>query len=163
MTHYHAHITVPDNAVVPKGWKKTDIFLEGEKTQHDVMLTKHYLTKVYGANEVLSDISNLGRDDILRIKIEQENDFFLPVNETTYAEIHMLCPTGVTPNGEDWVRSRNPKKEGAYFYNKRIYSAPSMEEVIAETVIEQAEVDWVELKIEQVVFDSNRERDRWWA
>lgn len=171
MTHYHVHVTVPNNTIVPKGWKKTSILLEGDREQQDLMFTRHYVVEHAAVSKVLNNVLKdilenaacFGSSGVQRIKIEQEDDFFLPVNETTYAEIHMLCPDGVIPKGEGWVRSRNPKKEGAYFYNKRIYSAPSMEEVITETAIEQVEVSWMDLKIEQVVFDSNRERDRWWA
>lgn len=164
--NYHAHLTVPDNTVVPKGWKRTDIILEGDRVQQDVMLTKHYQLGARGienVNSIIGDVVSLDLKDLLRIKIEQDDGFTLPISEDNYAEIHMLCPVGVIPNGEGWVMSKNPRREGAHFFNRRIYSAPSMEEVIAETVIEQAKVPWIDLKIEQAIFDSNRNHDKWWA
>lgn len=171
MTNYHAHLTVSPDAPVPKGWKRTTILLEGMKVQTDLMLTKHYVIgrkNVSSVEDIKADIASLRLDGIIRVKIEQDDAFTLPITSTNYMEIHMLCPNGVIPNGDGWVKSSNPRKNTptgpVYFYNKRVYnSCLSAHEFSGAVLDEQKSVPFVECKIEQVIYDSNREHDSWWA
>lgn len=169
--NYHAHITVPVETTVPRGWKSTTILLEGSKVQTDIMLTKHYQIGCKGitsVDDIKTDISSLQLEGIIRVKIEQDSDFTLPVTPDNYMEIHMLCPMGVVPNGSGWVRSSNPRKNTpdgpVYFFNKRVYNFPLTAKEFSDYVIaEQATVAYEECKIEQVIYDFNREHDSWWA
>ena len=171
MTHYHAHLTVPPDTPVLKSWKSTTIVLEGGRVQTDIMLTKHYQVGRKGItsiDDIKSDIASLPLGNIIRVKIEQDSDFTLPITPENYMEVHMLCPTGEQPVGEGWVRSSNPRKNTpdgpVYFFNKRVYNFPLTAKEFSDYVIaEQATVAYEECKIEQVIYDSNREHDSWWA
>jgi hypothetical protein len=170
-TLYHAHITVHNLGEIPPGWKSTTIVLEGERVQQDIMLTKHYCVGRRGIEtleDILADINQLPHAGVLRIKVEQDDGFTLPINSDNYVEIHMLCGDGVIPVGGGWVRSRNPRsiRNGApvYFFNKRVYdSSLTVEEFKASLASEQATVPYLECKVEQVIYDSNRAHDAWWA
>ena len=174
--NYHAHLTVfGADEYTPHGWKKTDIILEKDnRTQIDTMLTKHYqLGKkgIHTIQDIIEDAPTSNQLKVTRLKIEQDSDFFLPVTKETYLEIHMLCEGEKKPKGE-WVRSRNPKSlspEGVprYFFNMRLYEGngrgvKSLANLIQVDLFEQG-FDYLEFKVEQVVFDSNREMDSWWA
>jgi hypothetical protein len=157
MTNYHVHLTVPPDAPIPKGWKRTTILLEGAKVQTDVS----------SVEDIKADIASLHLDGIVRVKIEQDDAFTLPITPTNYMEIHMLCPTGVVPKGDGWVKSSNPRKNTpqgpVYFYNKRVYNSPLTAEEFSNATLEEQDVSYTECKIEQVIYDSNREHDSWWA
>lgn len=169
--NYHAHITVPVETTVPRGWKSTTILLEGSKVQTDIMLTKHYQIGCKGitsVDDIKTDISSLQLEGIIRVKIEQDSDFTLPVTPDNYMEIHMLCPSGVEPVGDGWVKSSNPRKNTptgpVYFYNKRVYTCEWGAKLFTQIMLGiQAVVPYIECKIEQVIYDSNREHDSWWA
>jgi hypothetical protein len=170
-TLYHAHITVHNLGEIPHGWKSTTIVLEGERVQQDIMLTKHYCVGRRGIEtpaDILADINLLPLNNVLRVKVEQDDGFTLPITPENYVEIHMLCGDGIIPIGEGWVKSRNPRsiKNGipVYFYNKRVYDSNlSVEEFKASLASEQATVSYLECKVEQVIYDSNRAHDAWWA
>jgi hypothetical protein len=170
MANYHVHLTVPPDAPVPKGWKRTTILLEGAKVQTDLMLTKHYVAgrkNVSSVEDIKADIASLHLDGIIRVKIEQDDAFTLPITPTNYMEIHMLCPDGVVPKGSGWVKSSNPRKNTpqgpVYFFNKRVYNSPLTAEEFSNATLEEQDVSYTECKIEQVIYDSNREHDSWWA
>ena len=169
--NYHAHLTVPPNTPVPRGWKSTTIVLEGGIPQTDVMLTKHYRVgcqEIESVDDIKNDIASLRLYSVIRVKIEQDDTFTLPVTQHNYMEVHMLCPTGVSPVGGGWVKSSNPRSNTpdgpVYFYNKRVYNYPTGAESFYRDMLDtQASVPYIECKIEQVIYDSNRDHDSWWA
>lgn len=135
------------------------------------MITKHFKigVRVLDPHDILNECLALQDEHkmfIDRIKIEKDNNFF-PLSEKKYLECHVKI-RGTCNLSAAWVRSRNPKDvtpEGdVYFWNRRVYQG-NPEEVMprlhAEVLDSKAEV--LDLKFEQVVFDSNRDRDRWWA
>ena len=103
----------------------------------------------------------------MRIKVEQDSDFTYLISEYRYVEVHLKCPEGVIPPGE-WVRSRNPRDidsdgKPRYFFNRRYYEGSSVENVVKTLKQELAETQYAEMKVEQILLDTNREMDRWWA
>lgn len=173
MTQYHTHLTVSNITEIPKGWKKTVILLENDQqSQTDIMLTKHYklgCKDIYTVPDILRDISQtaiLLGSNLIRAKVEQDNNFHLPISENNYVEIHMLCPID-TELDSSWVRSRNPKNESDgiknHFLNKRIYSGKCVEQVVTEVVSSLGNTKYSEFKVEQVIYDSNAPHDKWWA
>lgn len=169
--NFHAHVTVQPNTPIPRGWKSTTIVLEGDRIQHDIMITRHYCIGKHGIEtlgDIINDITMLPWEDVIRVKIEQDSNFTLPITPENYVEVHMLCPAGVEPAGDGWVKSRNPRtvinRAPVYFYNKRVYdSILSVEQFKGSLALEQANIPYTECKVEQVVYDSNREHDSWWA
>lgn len=172
MIDYHAHITVKKIEIIPKGWKRTDIVLENVTTkQYDIMLTKHYRIGVKGinsVNDILKDIIQYkSKFDIIRVKIEQDSEFTLPITLDNYIEVHAKCNGISAVADNNWVRSTNPKSISAqgipqFFFTKRFYSGNIIDIQNAITD-ELATVSVSDLKIEQVIYDSNREHDAWWA
>lgn len=171
----HAHITVPFTLPhIPHGWKATDIVLENEtRTQVDMMYTKHYRIGVRGIQnfqDIIDDAKDVFRHwAIKRLKVEQDSEFFLPVNKENYLEIHMLVPDGI-PILEGWVKSRNPKSivngQRRFFMNKRVYASKLMADEAAHNIRKKviaAKIPFIEFKAEQIIFDSNRALDGWWA
>lgn len=133
------------------------------------MFTKHYVIDKKGIGsiqDILDDIESVYSIGKTRVKIEQDDEFFLLIDEKYYMEVHLLCPEGVTPPG-DWVRSKNPRslRDGVpqFFFNRRIYFGGTMQEEIEKLNKELKGVPYSELKIEQAIYDSNREHDLWWA
>lgn len=138
------------------------------------MLTKHYQLGKKGINtiqDIIEDAPNSAQLKVTRLKIEQDSDFFLQVTKENYLEIHMLCEGRRSPGGP-WVRSRNPKSlapDGTprYFFNMRIYDSNGLSVRSAANQVQMMLIiqgfDFLEFKVEQVVFDSNREMDSWWA
>jgi hypothetical protein len=122
---------------------------------------------VSSVEDIKADIASLHLDGIIRVKIEQDDAFTLPITPTNYMEIHMLCPIGVIPNGGGWVKSSNPRKNTpqgpVYFFNKRVYDSPLTAEEFSDATLNEQDVPYIECKIEQVIYDSNREHDSWWA
>lgn len=168
---YHVHLTVKSEAVAPKGWKKTDIILEGSRVQEDVMLTKHYRLGHKGIltlQDIQNDIISLPKTlDITRVKIEQDSGFHLPITDENYVEIHVKFQE-VLLLPDCWVRSRNPRDlspEGVprYFFNRRIRQGTCVEAIVEEAKKDIDFTNVIEMKVEQVIYDSNRESDRWWA
>lgn len=171
-TLYHVHVTALPNTPTPRGWKSTTIVLEGgNRIQQDIMLTKHYCTGKHGVesvSDIINDASMLPWENMIRIKVEQDNNFTLPITPDHYVEVHMLCPIGIEPVGEGWVKSRNPRTlidgKPVYFYNRRVYnSSLTVEQFKVGLTLEQTNVPYLECKVEQVVYDSYREHDSWWA
>ena len=171
MTDYHAHITVKQIETVPKGWKRTDIVLENITTkQHDVMLTKHYRLGVKGinsVNDIMKDITqHTAVFDIIRIKLEQDSNFTLPVTLSNYVEVHAKCNNDTFINNTNWVRSTNPKSISCgvsqFFFTKRFYSG-NIIDIQHAISNELSSMSVLDLKIEQVIYDSNRDHDAWWA
>lgn len=160
----HAHLTLKDLSLpTPKGWKRTEILLtNGSREDHDVMLTRHFKSDLTKVMEEIAKIRGVERVKIERTRTWQE------VDREHYAEFHVKVPEGATaPTASGWARSRNPRDRGndgrlRYFFNKRVYSG-KMEEIIEEVKRELYGIDYVELKIEQNIFDSNRSHDAWWA
>lgn len=170
MSNFHVHMTTSAPVDPPKGWKRTDIVLEGDRVQTDFMLTKHYQIGKKGIktiNDILNDAILARPSNCFRVKLEQDSGFSLQVTELLYAEIHMLCPSGVEPKSSGWVKSKNPRRSsedgGEYFYNKRVYSAESMEALMFATLREEITTEYVDIKFEHVIYDSNRHHDAWWA
>lgn len=170
----HAHVTLPQGITANRpGWKKTDIILEkGERSQIDTMMTRHYRIgqRIQTFQDIIDDATwAFNGIRIERLKIEQDSDFFLPINKENYLEIHMLVPEG-TPELRGWVMSRNPRSivngERRFFMNKRIYNSKRSVEEQARIInrkICDLGLRYFEFKVEQVVFDSNRAVDGWWA
>jgi hypothetical protein len=167
---FHIHLTVSKIDTVPLGWKETVILLEKDsKQQLDIMLTKHYkfgYKNINSLEDIKLDINKLNLSNLLRIKIEQDEGFYLPITQDNYVEVHVLCPEEVTLDSS-WVRSKNPKKqiEGKkhYFLNKRIYSGESINSVKKLILQELSGINYSDIKLEQVVFDSNFNHDSWWS
>lgn len=65
---------------------------------------------------------------------------------------------------EGFVKSRNPIEEGVYFINKRWYRG-DVGDIQREVDIQVKELgDAVkEVKIESIVYDTNKSLDNWWA
>lgn len=164
----HCHITLPVSIQPPKGWKITEIVLADDNTvQTDFMVTKHFLIgigKYKNLNEVIEYCTTVGRElDCIRVKVEQEDEFHLPVTDDNYVEFHLK----VEGNYEmkDWARSENPKEKkehGVSFFSKRVRTGTNVNEVI-NTEIAKIKVPYVELKVEHVVYDSNPSCDAWWG
>lgn len=166
MVHYHAHITLDAPVAPPKGWKATEIHLSNEeRNQVDFMLTRHAVSARTGINlinEIIALVPQL--EGIKRIKIEQDNKFFKPITTYNYLECHMLLPADTRPATGGWVKSKNPKyKDGSTFYNKRLYEGSSMEEEIHSILNYEIATPYLDIKFEQVIYDSNRGVDEWWA
>lgn len=167
---FHVHLTLKQINHVPSGWKQTTILLERDSRQQlDIMLTKHYKFGYKGINtleDIKLDISKLNIDNLLRIKIEQDEGFYLPVTKDNYIEVHVLCPEETTLDSS-WVRSKNPKKqlEGKkyYFLNKRVYFGDSVDSIKESIIKELSSINYTELKLEQIIFDSNFDHDSWWT
>lgn len=134
------------------------------------MLTRHFMLgeKFKSPEDILSSVlSDFENIPYLRIKIEQDSGPYLPITKDRYVEVHMLCPSSVILSSP-WVRSKNPKNvtvEGDqnFFYNRRIYEGPGVEEVIRNVFSEIEEIKHLGVKFEQVVYDSNSAHDSWWA
>jgi len=173
MAYYHAHLTLKEmhNLTIPKGWKETKIILIGDNVQTDVMLTKHYVTGHKGitsVEDILADIKELDcYKDLIRIKVEQTSDFTLPINKVNYTEVHLKCKEDTQLNNNNWVRSRNPSEyiddTPLFFFNRRIYTAESHQAALDLIESELKDIEYIEKKVEQVVFDSNVKHDAWWA
>jgi hypothetical protein len=167
---FHVHLTLSKIDNIPKGWKETIILLENDsKQQLDIMLTKHYkfgYKNINNLEDIKKDISTLQLNNLVRVKIEQDEGFYLPVTDTNYVEVHVLCPQESRLDSS-WVRSKNPKKqlEGKkyYFLNKRVYSGSSVESIKELVLKELTVIDFIDIKFEQVIFDSNAKHDAWWV
>ncbi len=165
---FHAHLTVNSIEKIPKGWKETTILLENNQTQQtDVMLTKHYKLgrrNISTIDDIKLDIQRLELGNILRVKIEQDDEFYLPVSKENYVEIHALCNCEIEPP-KHWVKSKNPRKQvdgnKFYFLNKRVFSGSSVNSIQQQVMIELAGIDVLEFKVEQIVYDSNFNHDSW--
>lgn len=171
-TDYHVHVTLPSVTSVPKGWKQTNIVLEhNNQQQHDIMLTKHYRIGIKGITSVasiLDDVSaSMPFNTVIRVKLEQDSNFTLPVSDTNYIEVHARCTGGSAITLPMWVRSTNPNRQLAngqqqFFFTKRFYSG-SIDDIQLEVAqcLESVAVD--EVKFEQVILDTNRLHDAWWG
>ncbi len=175
---FHAHITINtqvDIPQVPKGWKQTHILLERDnREQLDIMLTKHYkigYRNIQSIQDIHKDIKLttnefFNKDEILRVKIEQDQGFFLPISNENYVEIHMLFKDHLSLDNS-WVISRNLKKQkegkDCLFLNKRIRSGSYVNEIKTSLRTQLKDIEPKEFHIEQIVFDSNPNHDRWWA
>lgn len=176
---YHAHFTLdPDRrnvvSILPKGFKKTDIILENDiQTQTDEMITRHFKLGKDGfktINDILIYCDKISKDlSCIRYKLEMTDGTFYPITDKNYMEIHCKVKENVSLNFVDWVRSKNPKNlnitgDYEYFWNKRIreskYTFLELKEIIKK---ELSDINYTELKFEQVVYDSNSEVDNWWA
>lgn len=165
----HCHITLPRAQKPPRGWKKTEIVLANSSmTQTDYMVTKHFAVG-RGKFKSLQDITDycvktcasLGG---IRVKLEQESDFHLPITDSNYVELHLKV-NGEAHLGAGWANSMNPNEQVTgqeRFYSKRIRSGSSVYTVV-QTERAKLKVPYVELKVEHVIYDSNPELDSWWA
>lgn len=174
MTTYHAHITVSSITNVPKGWKQTDIVLENtNKTQHDCMLTKHYKIGAHGitsVNDIITDVSNQSQlltVPVIRVKLEQDSNFTIPISDINYIEVHARCYGINAVTNTKWVRSTNPNKlhkngTPLFFYTRRFYSG-EINDVYSQVSTELYHIKTDEVKFEQVIFDSNVSHDSWWT
>jgi hypothetical protein len=167
---FHVHLTVSKIDTIPIGWKETVILLEKDsKQQLDIMLTKHYkfgYRNINSLEDIKSDISNLNLSNLIRVKIEQDEGFYLPITKDNYVEVHVLCPEE-TLIDSTWVKSKNPKKQiedkKYYFLNKRIYSGENVDMVKQSILQELSGINYSDIKLEQIVFDSNFIHDSWWS
>jgi hypothetical protein len=167
---FHAHLTVSSIDKVPKGWKETTIMLENKQIQQtDVMLTKHYKLgrkNIVVVDDIKRDIQRLDLSNLLRVKIEQDDGFYLPVSKENYVEIHALCNCQIEPP-KGWVKSKNPRKQldgnKFYFLNKRVFFGSDVNSIQQHAIAELAGIDVLEFKVEQIVYDSNFNHDSWWA
>ena len=102
MNKYHAHFTLANNCelIVPKGFKRTEIFLQDQsQVQHDVMLTKYYGGKSFSGQgqmveEVLQDAKRFG--NLLRVKLEYQGDDVheaFTLHHENYVEAHVKVQT----------------------------------------------------------------------
>lgn len=165
---FHAHLTFPSfNSELIKGWKRTEIMLLGSSIRVDEMITKHYMigNTFKSFHEILEDCKQVAQlYNAVRVKIEKDNSFEY-ITQEKYLEVH--CKVKGNCNLDmSWVRSKNPKdlEKSVYFYNKRIYSGNFNEQaslIRKEVLLNVPEC--LDLRFEQIVFDSNREHDSWWA
>jgi hypothetical protein len=167
---YHVHLTLATRDVeLPKGWKKTTIVLVNKQVQTDVMLTRHFVLGRGGVSTlegVHEHIKKLGLKNLVRVKVEQEEGFDQPISFNHYVEIHALCPQQEKPPKE-WVVSKNPKNVDHdvkhYFLTKRFYEGASILDVEAQAREELLDARPIEVRVEQVMCDSNRDHDAWWV
>jgi len=169
---YHAHLTFPSSIeVLPRGWKRTEIVLLGNREQTDIMLTKHYMCGRNDMNidKIYDELKQISKQyGAIRIKLEKDNNFER-ITEENYLECHCKVK-GDTTFDMTWVRSRNPKDvvdgQEIYFYNKRVRKGDFIFEMsrISDEILRCTGPEGAEdVKFEQVVFDSNRQHDDWWA
>jgi hypothetical protein len=172
--HYHAHLTVPAFAQCPRGWKETSIVLEADQPVMDLMYTRHFVLgkrNVETIDQIL-DLCRRTADQLgaVRIKVEQEDQLTLPITAENYVEVHALISDAAAALPPEWRRSRNAKSvdrgTSRYFYTRRFRSGDhsSVQAAIAhelQHVSNQGQL--VELKIEQIIIDTNLTHDSWWA
>ena len=182
MNKYHAHFTLANNCelIAPKDFKRTEIFLQDRfQVQHDVMLTKYYGGKSFSeqgqmVEEVLQDAKRFG--NLLRVKLEYQGDDVheaFTLHHENYVEAHVKVQTDSPEElfefakTIDGVRSRNPKSEGLYFVNFRVYGQEyscAKDAIDGEIALikEFGEVQ-PNPHVEVAIFDSNLAHDAWWA
>lgn len=161
MNKYHAHFTLENNCelIAPKGFKRTEIFLQDRfQVQHDVMLTKYYGGKSFSeqeqmVEEVLQDAKRF--NNLLRVKLEYQGDDVheaFTLHHENYVEAHVKVQTDTPEELFDFaktiggVRSRNPKA-----IDGKIVLLKEFGEVQPNPHVEVA------------IFDSNLAHDSWWA
>jgi len=172
MTNYHSHITVTSIAIIPKGWKRTDIILEdSNKVQQDIMLTKHYCIGKAGVSslqDITQDVVNMYNSlKAVRYKIEQDNEFSRNITNKEYFECHIkMYENDLNLTG--FKRSRNPNQiignRKVYFWNKRWYEG-QLSDINEEIgmIKDKYSKHILELKKEHVLIDSRHSLDSWWA
>ena len=179
---FHCHLTLDSTAInnkeyfVPKGWKETDIVLiDRTHERKDIMLTKHFrvgnYVKYKTAEQIRIEVSKLRNTfPISRIKIEQDSGFLDDISRERYAEIHMLCYQGEQcPEG--WAKSTNPRRtvDGLplYFFNRRVRHPDNFGRKMSkvkEGILKEVEgINYIEIKFEQLYYDSDSSSDSWWA
>jgi hypothetical protein len=172
--HYHAHITVPAFSECPSSWKETSIVLESSQEVSDLMYTKHFVIgkkNLTSLNDVIEQCKIVSETlKAIRIKIEQEDNLYLPITEEHYVEVHALISDQSAVLPEQWRRSRNARSVGErgkmFFYTRRFREGTHPEvinQVNLDLNILKSEGVLHEVKIEQIVLDTNLEHDRWWA
>ena len=191
--HFHCHITVLEDDLEKAKhlrWKPTVIDLShNERTQQDIMLTKHFRDDEPGAvrritDEVWEDVKELSElgFEVLRVKLEYEPEFFpecLRPTAEKYHELHFKClgdeesflaAGNITLFGVELRQSRNPYNKTPYklekFFNARVYGGTL--ESLARFKLKAVELleelfDLKEMKHEVILFDTNHEHDNWWA
>ena len=175
MIDYHAHFTVPNNTKIPQkaGFKLTEIILEDEtRTQLDTMLTKHFRLGCkcfYTVKDIIDYCFEISNEiNAIRFKLEQTSGFNIPISKENYVEIHCKVSEDIILDNT-WKRSKNPKNLNItgkydYFWNKRIYSSDfNINEIITNTHQYLSNIDYEELKFEQIIIDTNHKIDAWWA
>lgn len=185
--HYHTHLTINNSSnqsIIPKGFKQTTIILEhGNIQQQDIMITKHYAIgykNINSVDDIKKDIQETIKRynlDVIRIKIEKDitnikNDVEYPITNNNYLEIHCKI-SNKNLNHYDillenkFVRSKNPnskqENEIYYFWNKRMYSSSDIFSNIDYVKKFFDTIEYKELKIEQIILDTNHNIDSWWA
>lgn len=186
---FHAHITLlteDDHFVAPKGWKTTIILLaKGDRTQKDVMITRHYHTDTTKTQNVKDMVDNMkdtsvelfaNGHTVLRMKLEHESLPTLNPTEQNYRECHIKVKKKVNdvlriPEG--LVQSRNPMvvtdTHETVFYNARFYKGTveqidkDVEMHVLELVAMNQDIQVLEVKVESTVWDTNLQLDKWWA
>lgn len=165
-THLHVHVTVeefPD--ITPKGWKQTIIRLgKNGRFQTDKMLTKHFYINNEQSFEqtILTSISflPLDKENIIRVKIEQESNLPKEIPFGKYLEIHAETLEGYRVG--DWVFSENPERPDTIFLNNRYYTG-NIEEILSSVDRIKRIMHDFDYRSELVIYDSNHEHDSWWA
>lgn len=169
MIDFHAHVTLSEMPGYIKGWKTTVIKLTAlDTSQTDYMLTKHYRLGVKGFNtvdDIIADIKLVeNKHNALRVKLEQDSGFTMPASNNNYVEVHVNCSGADLITDPTWARSSNAfaDEPNAFFLTKRFYSGnvDSIKQLV-ETELSTVVVN--EIKIEQIIMDSNKQHDAWWA
>lgn len=176
---------------LPAGTKTTIIDLEhGARAQRDVMLTRYYRGHLEQRDEVLqavtADIAALAEatgSPVARTKLEYMGDFQCELTSRNYLEAHikLMIPEGefgpareqlvILGEAQGFRLSTNPRerKDGIVrqFANLRIRHGAAeagrarVREVIALLAGAGLRVESVHTELN--VWDSNAERDAWWA
>ena len=173
---FHVHLTVKNKTdfKLPT-WKQTIILLSNDnKEQLDIMFTKHYFipsNKTKSVEDIKRDVDKYVKElnsrgiEVIRVKLEHESLPTLSPSESNYRECHIkVLENKLTSIPEGFVKSKNPIQEGVYFLNKRWYVGDISDiEHEVDLVVEFLKEAVIEVKLESIVFDSNKRLDKWWA
>lgn len=168
---YHVHLTLSkDPPLVPRLWKKTTIVLQGDKTQTDFMITRHFsfihpFTLKDREDFILSSIVSIIEDfslSVIRVKIEAD-DNFEDITHSRYLECHCKVPLEVVNMPGGWIRSNNPVEPDVYFWNRRIRDGGDFYKAVEDVLTELRMRNFYFIpRFEQVIYDSNENVDSWW-
>lgn len=173
---FHVHLTIENESPIKiKSWKQTIVLLSKEnRSQLDIMFTKHYFVpsiKTKTVDCIKKDVAKyvdflekLGVK-VVRVKLEHESLPTNPPSVSHYRECHIkVFEDKLQQIPDGFVKSQNPVEKGVYFINKRWYSGgvDSIQKEV-ESVVTLLGDAVKEVKVESIVYDTNKQLDKWWA